>query len=220
MCGLQPYSVVSLKLLSSDKGICMTHCYQLWTYLRIRVAAACCQHLSCSSRRHCTISKPVFMIALLPYTSNWRWTSTGAAPFKHKNQITLLTSTFDHVSNKPAIFKLILWCKARFWCHLAAVQRQWWFTSVRYMVKSELVWCHFTWDMLLAHFLKRPCKFMPRSLTLKRAAIAQTVYMHLSSGSHNTQVLYLCTARTSNVFCEAQDELLNIHLINSILQRV
>jgi len=88
------------------------------------------------------------------YTStNWWRISTRATLITGKNQITLYTLTFGHISSRPAIFQLNV---QQYNMHTLPSCRiiLRWFANASYMVKPDVRWCCFTWVMLLLNSFK------------------------------------------------------------------
>lgn len=150
------------------------------------------------------------------YTSTkWRWTSTGATPFRHKIKS---PCSLPHLTLLPIRLPFLNWLysdKVGLWCILVAVWRQTLSESACYMVKSKVVWWYFRWDRLLHQFLKSPSKLMPSALKWETSAIAHTVYMYFSSGFLHISL----SSINIRCFVWGRDWIFK-HLLDELLQHV
>ena len=136
-----PPSVVRLTSLSPDKSISMTHCHPQWTSLGNRVAA--CPHPFCRCRLHCTVSTIRLLHVIFTPAPN----GDEHPPERHLSHTKSNYTVHFHIWPRFPYACHFYWLygdKVRLWNILAAVWRQRWPESACYMVKSKVVWWHFT----------------------------------------------------------------------------
>jgi len=98
----------------------------------------CHQHLSCLYWQLCIISIPASMTLTgsIHVTYGW-WISTSPTPFAHKNEITLNTSTVDHLSSRSDTFNLIILTGPSHGCNMIHSKQ------TQHTAKSKFRKCYF-----------------------------------------------------------------------------
>ena len=147
-------SVSLVCLVFSGKCICMSHKSTIVNVLGVSgllLVINICPGIM-KALQHIHTSFFDITCGLYTSTNQW-WISTRATLTTCKNQITLYTLKFGHISSRPAIFQLNVQQYNMHTLPSCCIILRW-FTNASYMVKPDVRWCCSTAGMLFLNFFK------------------------------------------------------------------